>query len=75
MENTPEYHVLLEGLMLDLLARVVSRPRESLLEPPVPLELVKHDLETFRTHSALHIEQAARSCVYRISVCNSPGRN
>jgi len=75
MEKTPEYHVLLEGMMLDLLARVVTRPRESLLEPPVPLELVKDDLEKFRTHPALHIEQAARSCVYRIAVCCDPGLN
>ena len=70
MEATPEYHVLLEDMILALLARVVARPRETLLDPPVPLELVKHDLEKFRTHSALHIEQASRSCVYRIAVWN-----
>lgn len=68
METTPEYHVRLEEIILDLLARVVARPRESLLEPPVPLEMVKDDLEKLRTHSALHIEQASRSCVYRIAV-------
>ena len=68
METTPEYHVLLEGMILDLLARVVARPRETLLEPPVPLELVRDDMEKLRTHSALHIEQASRSCVYRIAV-------
>jgi hypothetical protein len=75
METTAEYHVLLEGMILEVLARVVTRQRESLLQPPVPLELVKHDLDKFRAHSALHIEQAARSCVYRIAVCRDPGLN
>lgn len=62
------YHVQLEQMFVELLSRIVSRPRTTLLEPAVPLELIQQDLEEFRTHSALHIEQAARSCVYRIAV-------
>jgi hypothetical protein len=68
MEDRPEYHVYLEQSLLDVLSRIVSRPRATLLDPPVPLELIQPDLERFKEHSALHIEQAARSCVYRIAV-------
>jgi hypothetical protein len=68
MEDRHRYHVHLEQSLLDLLGRVVSRPRTSLLDPPVPLELIQADLENFKEHSTLHIEQAARSCVYRIAV-------
>jgi hypothetical protein len=69
MEDRPAYYVHLEQLLMGLLTRVISRPRTTLLDPPVPLELIRNDLETFRPHSSLHIEQAARSCVYRIAVC------
>ena len=69
MENRPGYHVFLEQMLLELLGRVVPRPRTTLLDPPVPLELIQPDLAKFREQSALHIEQAARSCVYRIAVC------
>jgi hypothetical protein len=68
MDTIPGYYVLLEQTLMGLLGRVVSRPRTTLLDPPVPLELIQHDLEKFRKHSALHIEQAARGCVYRIAV-------
>lgn len=68
MEEGPNYHVQLEMGIMDLLGRVVQRPRTTLLDPPVPFELIANDLEKFRPHSTLHIEQAARSCVYRISV-------
>jgi hypothetical protein len=69
MEDRPEYFVKLEEMVLKTLRRVVSRPRTTLLDPPVSLELVQDDLANFRKHSSLRIEQAARSCVYRISVC------
>ena len=72
MEERPGYHVHLEKLLLELLGRIVLRPRTTLLDPPVPLELIQPDLEKFNEHSALHIEQAARSCVYRIAVRPSP---
>jgi hypothetical protein len=68
MENRAGYHVQLEQVLMELLERVVRRPRTTLLDPPVLLELNQSDLERFREHSALHIEQAARSCVYRIAV-------
>lgn len=68
MEERPNYYVHLEMAIMDLLGRVVQRPRTTLLDPPVPFELIANDLEKFKTHSALHIDQAARSCVYRISV-------
>jgi hypothetical protein len=68
MEDRPGYYVHLEKMILDLLNRVVSRTRTTLLDPPVPLELVQTDLESFRHYSGLHIEQAARNCVYRIAV-------
>jgi hypothetical protein len=63
-------NVELENEFLSILRRVVTRPRTSLLEPPVPVELVQTDLENakFREYSSLHIEQAVRSCVYRIAV-------
>lgn len=69
MEDRPGYYVHLEQLLLGLLGRIVARPRTTLLDPPVPLELIQPDLEKFREHTTLHIEQAARSCVYRIAVC------
>lgn len=72
MEDRTGYHVPLEQSLLDLLGRIVSRPRTTLLDPPVPLGLVQPDLEKFKEHSTLHIEQAARSCVYRIAVCPLP---
>ncbi len=72
MEDRPGYHVHLEQLLLDLLARIVPRPRTTLLDPPVPLELIQPDLEKFRQHTTLHIEQAARSFVYRIAVFPRP---
>jgi len=56
---------------MELVAKIVSRPRTTLLEPPVPRELVQNDLYAFNQHSALHIDQAARSCVYRITVSSS----
>jgi hypothetical protein len=68
MEGRSEYFVQMEGTLLDLVNRTVTRPRETLFDPPVPLELVQDDLEKFRGQSSLRIEQAARSCVYRISV-------
>jgi hypothetical protein len=68
MEERPVYYVQLERAIVNLLGRVVQRPRTTLLDPPVPLELLANDLEKFRQYSPLHIEQAARSCVYRISV-------
>ena len=69
MEETPQYFVQIEAKLIDLLNRVVKRPRTTLLEPPVPLDLVQPELDNFKGHSSFHIEQAARSCVYRISVC------
>jgi hypothetical protein len=72
MEERPDYYVHLERALMNLLARVVQRPRTTLLDPPVPLELISNDLGKFRQYSPLHIEQAARSCVYRISVCIQP---
>ena len=47
MEDRPEYHVHLEQSLLGVLSRIVSRPRTSLLDPPVPLELIQPDLEKF----------------------------
>jgi len=69
MEGRAGYHVQLEHMLMELLERVVRRSRTTLLDPPVPLELIQSDLEKFKQHSALRIEQAARSCVYRIAVC------
>jgi len=71
MDNRPGYYVHLEQILMELVARVVSRPRTTLLEPPVPRELVQNVLDAFKQHSALHIDQAARSCVYRIAVSSS----
>jgi hypothetical protein len=68
MEDRPEYFINLEKIVLETLRRVVSRPRTTLLDPPVPLELIQTDLANFRKQSALRIEQAARSVVYRIAV-------
>jgi hypothetical protein len=61
-------HVEVGNALLEILQRVVKRPRMSLLDPPVSLALVQGNLAEFREYSALHIEQAARSCVYRIAV-------
>jgi hypothetical protein len=71
MDQRPPYLVELENGLIGLLNRVVSRPRTSLLDPPVPLELIQTDLPKFTQHSSLHIEQAARSCVYRIAVAQT----
>lgn len=68
MEGSPGYHRALEHALTDLLARVVTRKRSSPLDPPVPLDLVAPDFEKFKGHPVQHIEQAARSCVYRIAV-------
>lgn len=67
MDDRPQYYVYLEQQLMELLGKVVSRPRTTLLDNPVQLVLIHDDLEKFRTHSSLHIEQAARSCVYRIA--------
>jgi len=68
MEDSAAYHIALEHSLLDLLGRVVPRAHTTPLDPPVPLELVQPDFEKFRNHSVQKIEQAARSCVYRIAV-------
>jgi hypothetical protein len=72
MEDRPIYYVHLEQMLMELVGRVVSRPRTTLLEPPVSRELVQKDLDVFKQHSALHIDQAARGCVYRIAVSSLP---
>ena len=71
MNERPEYVVLLENKLMWLLRRVLARPRNTLLDPPVPLERIQDDLRGFQEYSVLHIEQAARGCVYRIAVCNA----
>jgi len=68
MEDSVGYHTALERSLLDLLSRAVPRPRTTPLDPPVPPELVRPDFEKFTGHSVHKIEQAARSCVYRIAV-------
>jgi hypothetical protein len=68
MKDIPEYFTDLENLFLETLRRVVSRPRTTLLDPPVPLELIQNEIANFRKHSALRIEQATRNVVYRIAV-------
>jgi len=68
MTDAQSSHAQLEKPLMELLSRVIKRQRTTLLEPPVPVELVQKDLEKFRDYSSLQIDQAARSCVYRISV-------
>lgn len=67
-DDRPGYYMHLEQVLMDLVGRTVSRPRTTLLDPPVPLNLIQKDLDVFRQHAPLHIDQAARGCVYRISV-------
>jgi len=71
MTDSQRSHAQLEKPLMELLSRVIKRQRKTLLEPPVPVELVQKDLENFREYSSLQIDQAARSCVYRIAVCHS----
>ena len=68
MEERPAYYVRLEEALMGLLSQIISRPRTSILDPPVSLELVQNDLEKFKEVPPIHIEQAARTCVYRIAV-------
>jgi hypothetical protein len=70
MEERSRYYVQLEEALVSLLLRVVSRPRNSPLDPPVPLQLIQNDVDNLKqiSESNSHIEQAARSCVIRIAV-------
>lgn len=72
MDDRAGYYVYLEQVLINLVRRTVSRPRTTLLDPPVPLDLIQSDLDVFRPYSALQIDQAARGCVYRISVYAPP---